>query len=50
MKNKGIIAGAIASIGATVATYLGLAEVQKEGLKQGAMYDYLAGLQVHKNF
>lgn len=44
MKNKGIIAGAIASIGATVATYLGLAEVQKEGLKQGAMYDYLAGL------
>lgn len=37
MKNKGIIAGAIASIGATVATYLGLAEVQKEGLKQAAM-------------
>ncbi len=50
MKNKGIIAGAIASIGATVATYLGLAEVQKEGLKQEAMLNYIQEINPNPNY
>lgn len=50
MKNKGIIAGAIASIGATIATYLGLAEVQKEGLKQEAMLNYIQEINPNPNY